>query len=300
MEAVRLPSPRRALLIVNRKSSRAADAHLEAGLHLLAEHGLAVRQEVTERPDEIESMLRRHARETDLVILGGGDGTISRALPVLLETSRPLGILPLGTANDFAHTLGIPDDVEAACAVIAAGRLRHVDVGVVNGIPFVNAASLGLSVTVARELTVETKRRLGVLSYPLRLVRAWRRRRPFRADVECDGRRVRLWSLQVHVGNTGHYGGGMVVSQDAKPDDGRLVLASVPPRGVLRLLLWLPALRRGRHAGTEVAVLRGTAIELRTRPPRLVATDGEVTGRTPASFRVLPRALAAYAPEAAP
>ena len=135
-----------------------------------------------ERPPEVERLgawIVEHRREVDLVIIGGGDGTLNAAADALIETGLPLGILPLGTANDLARTLGIPADLVAAGQVIAAGRTHRIDLGRVNGKHFFNVASLGLSVQVARELDADLKRRWGVLGYAFIVWRAIRGRRPF-------------------------------------------------------------------------------------------------------------------------
>jgi diacylglycerol kinase (ATP) len=103
--------------------------------------------------------------------------------------------------------------------------------------------------------------------------------------------------VHVAVGNGRHYGGGMTISEHACIDDGRLDVYSLEVASVWRLLLLLPALRSGRHhAWAEIRTLSGDEIEVRTRHPRSVNADGEITTRTPARFRVLRRALEVYVP----
>jgi diacylglycerol kinase family enzyme len=85
-----------------------------------------------------------HGREVDLIAVGGGDGTLNAAADCVMQMNRPLGILPMGTANDLARTLGIPADLDAAVQIIAAGRTRRIDLDLVNGHPFFNVASIGL------------------------------------------------------------------------------------------------------------------------------------------------------------
>src|ERR671926_181555 len=89
-------------------------------------------------------LLRERGRAFDLVMLGGGDGTMNAAASALVEIGRPLAVLPLGTGNDLARTLGIPLDPLAAAEVAAAGRTRRIDLGLVNGRPFFNVACVGL------------------------------------------------------------------------------------------------------------------------------------------------------------
>jgi diacylglycerol kinase (ATP) len=291
------PRARRLLVIVNERGSRAAQA-LEGPLGVFAAASCEVCLERIEDPSRVTECIRRGAAACDAVVLGGGDGTLSRVASVLLETKKPLGILPLGTANDLAKTLGIPPSPEAAAAVIVGGRTRTIDVGRVNGTLFLNAGALGLSTRVTKQLPAESKRRWGVLSYALAAARVTRERRSFRAIVVCDGVSRVLRTIQIHVANGRHYGGGMTASEDADIDDGQLVLVSVRPHSLLRILRGLRALRAGRHGADRTTdVMRGSVFEIRTQRPCEISTDGELTGcATPARFDQLRRALAVYVP----
>ena len=216
------------------------------------------------------------------MILAGGDGTMNAAADALVECRLPLGILPTGTGNDLARTLGIPTDLAAAAAVIGAGRRHAIDLGRVNGKHFFNAASIGLSAEVTRHHTAERKRRYWLFAYVLSLRDAWRTTRPFRARLRCDGRLHRLRAIQVTVGNGRHYGGGMTVSEDAAIDDGWLDVYCLQPGSFWRLLALFPALRLGRLRPERAChVMRGRTIEVDTRRPLPVNTDGELTTQHP-------------------
>jgi len=133
-----------------------------------------------------------------------------------METGLPLGILPLGTANDLARTLEIPSDPAAAAAIIVEGHLRRIDLGEVNGKPFFNVASLGLSTGMTRELTHDVKQRWGMLGYAVATFRALSRMRPFAAEIRSGGTIRKVHTLQISIGNGRHYGGGMTVEEDAE------------------------------------------------------------------------------------
>ncbi len=290
------PRQRRALLVVNSKSRDGGKA-IEAAATLLRSGGIHLLQEQCRNSDELPATIRRLAGSIDLVILGGGDGTMNSAAPALIETGLPLGILPLGTANDLARTLGIPFDLDGAAQVIVDGHVRHIDLGEVNGRPFFNVASIGLSVEVTCELTRETKRRWGRLGYAIATCRALWRMRPFSAEIRREGQVDRVRAIQIAVGNGRHYGGGMTVQEDAEIDDGRLNLYSIEFEQLWRLALIYPAFRAGRHGlWREVRTATCEQVEIRTRRPRPVNTDGELTTRTPARFRVLRHAVAVLAP----
>jgi YegS/Rv2252/BmrU family lipid kinase len=288
---------RKALLFAN-IASRQGAMDLAPALEVLREGGVRV---LEERPPDVRRLgawIVEHRRAADLAIIGGGDGTLNAAAEGLVEAGLPLGILPLGTANDLARTLEIPADIVEASKVIAEGLTHPIDLGRVNGKHFFNVASVGLSVHVARQLGVDIKRRWGVLGYPLTLWRALGRHRSFRAEIRCDGARARVRTIQISVGNGRHYGGGMTIAADATIDDGLLDVVSLAPQGLLELILNLPALRWGWHERAElVRHWRCREIEIQTARSLPVNTDGEVTTRTPAHIMVVPKALSVYVPQ---
>jgi YegS/Rv2252/BmrU family lipid kinase len=292
------PGPRRALLIVNANSRSGRDKGGEAE-RLLAEAGLSVSRGRTESREDVSRRIREARGAVDLVVVGGGDGTINAAAPGIVDTGLPLGILPLGTANDLARTLGVPVDLGDAVAVVAAGHTRRIDLGSVNGHPYFNVASLGFGVDLTHALTSDAKRRWGPLGYAVAGLRVLRRLRPFHVDIEIGGDRHRSRTVHFAVGNGRHYGGGMTVSEDAAIDDGRLDIYSLEVASAWKLLLLLPALRSGHtRRWTEIRTLAGQEIRVTTRRQRSVNADGEIVTRTPAVFRVLHHAAAVCVPAA--
>ena len=147
---------RRALLIVNRKARSGLRA-IDNVMQVLEAGGVDIVETEMAGRDQVCAEIREEAGGIDLVVIGGGDGTLNAAAPALVETGLPLGILPLGTANDLARTLELPADPVAAASVITAGHTRPVDLGEVNGIFYFNVASIGFSAHLARRLTAEAK-----------------------------------------------------------------------------------------------------------------------------------------------
>ncbi len=285
-----------ALLVVNRRSRQGADA---AGLvrDAFAEAGLPVREAEAKSAADLGRLIKEAAHEVGRVVLGGGDGTLNAALPALLETKLPLGIVPLGTGNDLARTLGVPTDATLAARVIVAGKRRAIDIGEANDHPFFNVASIGFGVDLTRALTADAKKRWGVFGYPVAGLRALGRMRSFTVEIEVDGAVQRGRTVHLAVGNGRHYGGGMTVSEQAAIDDGRLNIYSLEVRSFWRLMMLLPALREGTHGRwSEVRTLSGSAFTVRTHRPRSVNTDGEITTRTPVVFGVRPAALEVFVP----
>ena len=289
--------PGRTLLLVNRGSRRGRELDLDTVRAALSANGAHLVEPEGDEETPVGERIRRAVGGIDRVVLGGGDGTMNAAAEALVEAALPLGVLPLGTGNDLARTLGLPDDPLAAAAVIARGRTRRIDLARANDKLFFNVANVGLAVQIAEELTGEMKKRWGRLSYPLTAWRVLHRYKSFRARMVCGGQDRSLRALQVAVGNGRFYGGGMTVNEDASIDDGRLDVYVLRSQSIGRLIRRALHLHRGRHDDpNSVATFEGPRAELTTRPVLPVSTDGEVTTRTPVTFTVLRHALAVYVP----
>jgi YegS/Rv2252/BmrU family lipid kinase len=290
---------RRALLLVNPKARRGS-APIDAALDLLAE-GLEIVQPADPAPANLSEAIHANADEVDLVIVGGGDGSLNAAAAGLVETKLPLGILPLGTANDLARTLGLPFSPVQAARVILDGATRRLDLGVVNGHYFFNVASVGFSVSLARALTGEAKKRWGPLGYGIAAVRLLSQSRPFTVFIDHDGSTEEVRTVQLSVGNGRFYGGGLKVEASAQPDDGRLDVYSLEVRHWSELLLLVPSLRRGTHGRWKnVRAFGTTELTIRTRREHEVNADGELVTATPAVFGVMRSAVAVHAPRRSP
>jgi len=292
------PIRRRALLLRNPKARRGQES-IDPVLQRLDAGGLDVTIETFEALPEIARDIVRLRNRADLVIVCGGDGSVSSAALAAMESGLPMGIIPMGTANDLALTLEIPLDLAEAAAVIARGQTRQVDVGTVNGHAFFNVASIGLSSELAQSLDPELKRRFGRLGYAMAAMKVMTRAKRFRAKITHDGRTSAVESYQIAVGNGRHYGGGNVVEETAEIDDGRLDLYSLEMTNLWKLALMLRSFRSGTHgAWREVRTARCVAFEIETRRPMPINTDGEIVTATPARFQVHPKAIAIFTPTA--
>jgi YegS/Rv2252/BmrU family lipid kinase len=227
----------------------------------------------------------------DYVVVGGGDGTVGCAAGQAAGTDVTLGVLPLGTANDLARTLQVPDDLAAACTMLAEGKVVDIDLGRADGRPFLNVASAGLSVGVTEALSPWLKRRLGPLAYPVATLRAYRKHRPFRARLEFpdeDQDAIEVDDLlQVAVGNGRHYGGGNAVSPTAGIDDHILDVYAIV-RGRLREHVSIARLLKDGSFIEHDRVHHVTTRRLRlvTEPELPVNLDGEIAATTPTLFEI--------------
>ena len=237
------------------------------------------------------------AKQPDILILGGGDGTISSLVDHIVGSDIPLGLLPLGTANSFARTLGIPFDLDEAINIIAAGHRRRIDLGMIDDDYFANSAAIGMSPLIAKTIPHQLKRFGGRAGYALWAAVQSARFEPFRVTVTVDGgARAILSALEVRIANGSYHGGTRVVEQ-AKVDSGEIVVQVVEGETHGRLALnWLATLAGSdlRHQLTRE--FRGRAIRIETNPPLPISIDGEVLARTPVTAKVAPHAIEVFAP----
>ena len=290
----------KALLLVNGRSRRGRKLRSRSikqlhavGIDLIVESHLSV--------GGFSECIRAYRDRVDFAIVGGGDGTINATLPGLVDTQLPLGVLPFGTANDFARTLNIPLSLEAACDTIAGAwqrqRLHAIDLGAVNDRYFLNVASMGLSVRITQNLTGSIKRRWGVFAYAIAAVQALAMARPFSVQIDLGDRQIRTKALQVAIGNGRHYGGGLTVHREATLDDSLLHLYILEVKQGWRILPLLPALWQGHYLNSNgIRTFETDRVNIHTKRPYKVNTDGEITVKTPAQFRVFPRILNVLVP----
>jgi diacylglycerol kinase (ATP) len=295
---------RRAALIVNTRSRSGERTFFEA-LDRLEEMGVqlgatyAIRDPVR-LPEAVREVLHEGSGYR-LLILGGGDGSVSSVVDFLAHHDVILGLLPLGTANDFARTLGIPADIEEACETIAGGKVVDVDLGLAGDNYYVNVASVGLSVGVTQALSSRLKRRIGALAYPTAAIRAFLSHEPFSARLtfpEGDHEPVEYGRLlQVAVGNGRFYGGGMVVAPESGIDDRSLDIYAIELGRHRDLIGAARYLKSGDFIRSEsVSHYRTERVRLETEPELPVNIDGEVVTRTPQDFSVDHNALKVLVP----
>ncbi len=291
---------RRALVFLNEKA-RSVAPNVQRAIEALKSRNFdVVRSKITKRT-AVARIINEHRDAVDLVIVGGGDGTLNCVLQGLVGSGLPLGLLPLGTANDLAKTLGIPGDLEAACDIIAQGHTRRIDVGRVNDAYFFNEASVGLSVALCRALTTEAKARFGVLALLYNAIVLLLKMRRFHAHVRMDGgEEFAHKTVQLTLGNSRNFG-GFLATDDAEIDDRLLDLYSVGfEHGWSYFDAFRALLQRRYDEARSVFTLHGKRFEVRTHRPKHIEADGEIVTSTPAVFQVVPRAVTVFVPAPPP
>ncbi len=190
-------------------------------------------------------------------------------------------LLPLGTANSFARTLGIPLDLDGAVSVIAGGRRRRIDLAMIDDDYFANGATLGIAPLVAETIPDGLKRLLGRPGYLA--WGAWKmaRFRPFHLALGEGPAARQFDALEVRIAN-GRFHGGAEVVEHADVDTGEIVVQVVESRARHRLVWsWLASLMRLKSRRHAVHTFQGTEFHIATDPPLPVSVDGEVLARTP-------------------
>ena len=291
--------PKRAILVVNTASRSGAEAFDAARDKIIASGIELIDAKAVDDPQRLENEVSAAIDRAPMVIVGGGDGSLSETVDRFLGRETVLAVLPLGTANSFARALGIPLDLEGAVEVIAHGRRKRVDLGEIDGDFFVNTASIGLSPMVAETVPAELKRRLGRLGYLFWATRCAFRFQPFRLMIEEENVRYRFWSTEVRIANGGHFGGVELV-ETAELDSGEIVLEAVTGKGLVRLAWsWFAAVLRLPRSKAETIELQGREFRIDTRPRLRVSIDGELSKKTPITVRVARGAVEVAAPKEA-
>jgi YegS/Rv2252/BmrU family lipid kinase len=289
---------RRAVLVVNTLSRHGARCYSQAKRQLIEAGWTLDGAYPVRHPERLQDIVREALGQGHkFVIVGGGDGTISSVVDHFAYTDVVFGVLPLGTANSFARTLGIPLDIPGAVDVLLNGKVADVDLGQINGDYFANGSSIGLPAAVGRATPHSLKRWLGRLAYVLVAVNKFMRHGPFRCTVTIAGRELSFEALEVRIASGG-YQGGVMVAQEANPDNGVIVLHVLKgtskwtlAREWARVALGLP------FRPADIEVLQSAEFGIDTNPKQHVAIDGEVITQTPIRVTVGRNALLIMAPQ---
>lgn len=249
-------------------------------------------------PGEAITKLVREAAEQggyDLIVAGGGDGTVSAVANGLVGLETPLAILPLGTANVLARELGIPIDLEGACQLLTgAHAITAIDTMKVDDQCYFTQVGVGIDAMMIRDTDRESKRRFGRVAY---LWTAFTRLigfQPRRFLIDSDGRSVRSHASQVVVANCGILGQPPFRwGPDIRPDDGRVDVCIVRARSLWNYitLSWHVILGQHKQDANVRYLTAEHRVVITTKRPLPVQADGEIIGETPVTVMVVPHAL---------
>jgi YegS/Rv2252/BmrU family lipid kinase len=296
---VTAPLPCQAALFVNAKSRKGRKLFKEA-CRLIEEAGIQLTvARAIRKPSAMPDCVKQAIESgVPMVIVGGGDGSISCSVDHVVGSDTVFAVLPLGTANSFARTLGIPLDLRGAIDVIAHGRARRIDLGMIDDDYFANCATLGIAPQIAQTVPHGLKAWLGRPGYLLWAARQLAAFKAFRLTVEIDGKTETLDAVEVRIAN-GPYHGGVELVDEAAVDSGRIVVQVVIGETRWSLIWsWLLSALRHRERKRTTREFEARSIRLSTPKPMPISIDGEVLAETPVTARVARRAILVAAPPA--
>ena len=281
------PLPKTAALVVNAKSRKGQDL-FEQARGLLKDKGVTLQSCVAVKdPTKLDGEVKKAVKAgAPMVIVGGGDGSLSCSVDHVVGTNTVFALLPLGTANSFARTLGIPLDMPGAVDVIAGGRARRIDLGMIDGDYFANCASIGIAPLIAETVPHKLKKYLGRPGYLSWAALQMMRFKPFELTVGSET----VEALEVRIANGSFHGGAELVETDV--DTGEIVIQAVV--GTWRTkLLWswgLSMIGPNKARGT-VREWRGKSFRIATEPPLPISIDGELLAETPVTASIAAKVI---------
>src|SRR5215467_12024903 len=289
-----------AVLIINPTSGISTIATIEgtpeareaATLAALHAHGIETKVVYTTPEDHGAHLAAQAAaEEAEIVIAAGGDGTVHEVASGLIGSQTALGIIPIGTMNNLAHSLSIPDTIEEACAVIATGEIISVDMGKINEGCFLEAAGIGLEAALFP--AAEEVKSPGLLSTlrgiidGLRILLAYQ---PAKLRISIDEHRRRPYrAIQITICNSRFYGLNFELVPDAVMDDGLLDVVIYRNFSKLEYLRHAIAIVQGKPLyQPKVIHRRIKSLHITSDHPMEIQADGLPHGHTPATVTVLP------------
>lgn len=272
---------------------------LERAREFIRERSLDADVVLTERPRHATELARRAVDDgCSLVVAIGGDGTLNEVAAGLVGTDAVFGLIPCGSGNGLGRHLGIPGPGKGAFRTLVEGRVRVIDTGEVNGIPFFNAMGLGFDAEIADRFNHLERR--GFVSYVRTTVGTLFRYRAEPCVIRNGVATLDTTAFLLAVANSDQYGNDCFIAPGASVDDGRLDLTVVKRAGLLNAAPLAARLFLKKIDGSpSVARLRGEHFTIIRRAPGLIHTDGE-THRADASLEIAvrPRSLRIMVPAA--
>lgn len=285
-------------LVVNTHSRRgrilykmAQEALLKRGYHLEKCYSV---NDPTRLPEVVKHAIEDGCK---FLVVGGGDGTLSSIVDHMAYEDIVLGVLPLGTGNGFARTLGLPLDLDGAIDTLVNGKVIDIDLGVANGDYFANIISIGFNAHVVHNTSNALKRTFGVFAYVIQGMKEIGQNRPFVVDITCDGVTSEHVTRQVIIANGAFYGVSRIC-EDARVDNEELIvcmLDSVKKWDIVRF--WFALMRGTLPCHESVKMFSCSKIHCHATPPKQVDVDGEVTFTTPLDVELAPKALMVMVPQ---
>ncbi len=261
---------------------------------ILRARGVLFDLEQTSGPDAAQEVARKACSEFDVIVIMGGDGSVNSIIPGMLFSSKPLGIIPAGTGNDFIKSLNIPNTISGAVDVVLRGATRTIDVGRINSTYFVNGVGIGFDAAVNRASHTMKQSSSGLHLYLFALAKTLGKYLPVAATLRINGEVIHQKIFFLTIGNGTTCGGGFKLTPHAKVDDQLLAVTIVGPMSVGKLLWHLPKVFQGTIGRVRSARLMSTRkLTVESSTPMPIHVDGDIYpyAGTSVEIDVVPRAL---------
>jgi diacylglycerol kinase (ATP) len=271
----------------------------------------------TQRAGHAVELAREAAKTHPVVVAFGGDGTVGDVTRGIVGTDATLGIIPVGTGNDVARNLRLKLDLQEAVSTVLSGVVRRIDLGTINGTPFINNAGTGFDAQVMRTMNSGIRFVRGQMAFHLAILKTFASYKPFTLTMTIDGEAtatteqpnmspssgtpVRLVNepttitekaYMISILNGNVYAAGMQAAPRAEMDDGLLDVLLIKALPKAQLLPLIQKVTAGQHIGhPAVQMLQVRKLKIQAIPPQPLNIDGDVTGSTPCEIGVMPRAL---------
>lgn len=251
----------------------------------------------TTKPHEATNLAKAAAdQDFDAIIAVGGDGTVNEVVNGIVNSKAVLGIIPTGSANDFAKELNLPTSIADACQAILDANTRKIDVGKVNDRYFINVAGVGLDAQVSEKANKTPVRARGLVQYVIALSRVLLNSHPKEFNLSLDGKARRIKAWLISIGNGKQFGGGMKILPTADVSDGLFDICVIKDIKKWAVIYYLPLVIQGKHLKLpDVAVYRAKEVEISCLGC-LGHADGEIMRGDLFKFVLLPQALEVIAP----
>lgn len=287
---------RKILLIVNHKASHASGVS-ELITKTLQDAGCEVTVGNFDDSQDYSQLIEAHSAVADLVIAGGGDGTVQSVAEHLIGRKLSMGIIPLGTANNVARSLGIPKDPIKACEVILSGTVVPMDLAKVNGRVFASVLGIGISTVVHEKVESKSKKFWGAVSYLHQAVLAFKSAKGgFVAQIRGDSVSLKVRALQITVCNGMYYGGSLKISEDATLRDGHLHLSILETKKIMKGLLFALLGKYASRHSEGLKVMKSRKFSIDTKPRMKIDVEGSVEMSTPIEVEILQSAVRVHVP----
>jgi YegS/Rv2252/BmrU family lipid kinase len=287
-------------LIVNGKSHKGRQLYREAKKKIQAAGINLALSFCVKNPDRLHETVRNSLAEgVDMIIVGGGDGTISSVVDFGANKDIVFAILPVGTANSFALSLGLPIDLDQAIEVIRQAKITQVDMGKINGDYFANTANIGISVAINQAVNPNHKKYFGRIAFIPGAIKQLFTFQPFDVTITSQSRVTKHKCIEMLIAN-GQFQGGLALALNTDLENGKLLikifLCNNWKDKVNLLGYWFLSIFRHNIRNKRIKQYKFDSLTIETSPPMYIDIDGEAVTKTPIDVSVAKASLKIIVP----